>query len=54
MNPLAAGRPGLAQVLDILDRDGEEARIVGGAVRDWLVGRSGRSDVDIALSLIHI
>lgn len=52
MNPLAAGRPGLAQVLDILDRDGEEARIVGGAVRDWLVGRSGRSDVDIATTAL--
>lgn len=48
MNPLLEGRPGLARVLEALDRNGEEARIVGGAVRDWLVGRCQRSDIDIA------
>lgn len=52
MNPLMSGRPGLAHVLEVLDRDGEEARIVGGAVRDWLVGRGGRSDVDIATTAL--
>jgi len=52
MNPLVDGRPGLKRVLDALDRDGEEARIVGGAVRDWLVGRQGRSDIDIATTAV--
>ena len=52
MNPLVLGRPGLKRVLDALDRDGEEARIVGGAVRDWLVGREGRSDIDIATTAV--
>lgn len=48
MNPLLEGRPGLARVLAALDGEGEEARIVGGAVRDWLIGRGVRSDIDIA------
>ncbi|MCJ8142050.1 CCA tRNA nucleotidyltransferase [Ancylobacter sp. A5.8] len=48
MNPLMQGRPGLARVLDALNGDGEDARIVGGAVRDWVVGRRQRSDIDIA------
>ncbi|MCK0209361.1 CCA tRNA nucleotidyltransferase [Starkeya koreensis] len=48
MNPLLDGRPGLARVLAALDGEGEEARIVGGAVRDWLIGRGLRSDIDIA------
>lgn len=52
MNPLVDGRTGLKRVLDALDRDGEEARIVGGAVRDWLVGRDGRSDIDIATTAV--
>ena len=52
MNPLINGRPGLKRVLDAIDRDGEEARIVGGAVRDWLVGREGRSDIDIATTAV--
>lgn len=52
MNPLVEGRRGLARVLDALDRDGEEARIVGGAVRDWLVGHAGRSDIDIATTAV--
>ncbi|MCB4769426.1 CCA tRNA nucleotidyltransferase [Ancylobacter sp. Lp-2] len=45
---LIDARPGLARLLDVLDGEGEEARIVGGAVRDWLVGRGARGDVDIA------
>ncbi|MDR6951711.1 poly(A) polymerase [Ancylobacter sp. 3268] len=53
---LIAARPGLARLLDVLDRDGEEARIVGGAVRDWLVGRDvgwpARGDVDIATTAV--
>lgn len=48
MNRLLEGRPGLVRVLAALDCDGEEARIVGGAVRDWLIGRGLRSDIDIA------
>ncbi|MBS7545768.1 CCA tRNA nucleotidyltransferase [Ancylobacter oerskovii] len=47
-HPLIAGHPGLSRLLDVLDGEGEEARIVGGAVRDWLVGRGTRGDVDIA------
>jgi poly(A) polymerase len=40
-------RPGpLAQLLAVLDRDGEEARVVGGAVRNALMGEPpGDSDV---------
>lgn len=52
MNPLFEGQPGLACVLEILDREGEEARIVGGAVRDWLIGRAARSDIDIATTAL--
>ncbi|WAC25651.1 CCA tRNA nucleotidyltransferase [Ancylobacter sp. SL191] len=52
MNPLTQHRPGLARVLDALNGEGEEARIVGGAVRDWLVGRGVRSDVDIATTAL--
>ncbi|MDF2618301.1 MAG: Polynucleotide adenylyltransferase region [Xanthobacteraceae bacterium] len=52
MNPLLEGRPGLARVLAALDGEGEEARIVGGAVRDWLIGRGVRSDIDIATTAL--
>ncbi|MCS0493846.1 CCA tRNA nucleotidyltransferase [Ancylobacter sp. MQZ15Z-1] len=52
MNPLFAHRPGLARVLAVLDGEGEEARIVGGAVRDWLIGRGVRSDIDIATTAL--
>ena len=52
MNPLTDHRPGLARVLDALNGDGEEARIVGGAVRDWLIGRGARADVDIATTAL--
>jgi poly(A) polymerase len=38
---------GLARLLEVLNADGEEARIAGGAVRDALLGRIV-SDVDIA------
>ena len=51
-NPLVEGRPGLARVLAVLDGEGEEARIVGGAVRDWLTGRGLRSDIDIATTAL--
>lgn len=52
MNPLIEARPGLAGVLAALDGAGEEARIVGGAVRDWLIGRGVRSDIDIATTAL--
>lgn len=48
MNPLMTRHPGLVRVFDALDRDGEELRIVGGAVRDWLIGRGVRADIDLA------
>ena len=32
----------LPRLLDVLDRDGEEARVVGGAVRNALARRAGR------------
>lgn len=51
-NPLVEGRPGLARVLAALDGNGEEARIVGGAVRDWLIGRGLRADIDIATTAL--
>jgi tRNA nucleotidyltransferase/poly(A) polymerase len=41
------GDPRLARVLDLLDRDGEEARLVGGAVRNALLGLPP-GDIDIA------
>ncbi len=43
-------RPGVSYALAALARDGEEARIVGGAVRDALMGRAV-ADVDIAVTL---
>jgi poly(A) polymerase len=39
--------PALASLLDVLNGDGEETRIVGGAVRDALLGRAV-GDVDLA------
>ncbi len=44
-------RPGLAGVLAALDGAGEEARVVGGAVRNTLMGLSV-SDVDIATTAL--
>ncbi len=41
----------LSRVLDILDCDGEEARAVGGAVRDALLGRPVR-EVDVATTAL--
>lgn len=42
--------PAAARVLAALTRDGTPARFVGGAVRDWLVGRAA-TDIDIATPL---
>ena len=44
-------RPGVARILDVLDGDGEETRIVGGAVRNALLGRPV-SDVDLATTAL--
>lgn len=44
-------RPGVRQVLALLNRDGEEARIVGGAVRNALMGIPV-SDIDIATTAL--
>ena len=40
-------RPPLRRLLDILNRDGEDARVIGGAVRNALLGRA-IADIDIA------
>jgi poly(A) polymerase len=37
----------VAELLEVLDRDGEEARVVGGAVRNALLGEP-HGDIDIA------
>ncbi len=44
-------RPGLQDVLDILNTQGEEARVVGGAVRNALMGVAV-GDVDIATTAL--
>jgi poly(A) polymerase len=41
----------LARLLAVLDRDGEEARVVGGAVRNTLIG-APTGDVDIATTAL--
>jgi poly(A) polymerase len=41
-----------AAVLEALDSDGEEARVVGGAVRNALLGIPAPNDVDIATSAL--
>jgi poly(A) polymerase len=41
----------LAQLIAVLDRDGEEARVVGGAVRNALIGLP-HGDVDIATTAL--
>jgi poly(A) polymerase len=41
----------LAQLLTVLDRDGEEARVVGGAVRNTLLGEP-HGDIDIATTAL--
>ncbi|MBB6308358.1 CCA tRNA nucleotidyltransferase [Xanthobacter tagetidis] len=45
------GQPGLLDLLALLNRDGEEARVVGGAVRNALLGQEV-SDVDIATTAL--
>jgi poly(A) polymerase len=42
---------GLVKLLDVLDRDGEEARVVGGAVRNALIGAPVH-EVDIATTAV--
>ncbi len=44
-------RPDLARLLGVLDRDGEETRIVGGAVRNALIGR-GVTEIDLATTAL--
>jgi poly(A) polymerase len=44
-------RPAVARVLAALDRDGEETRIVGGAVRNALLGRPV-SDIDMTTTAL--
>jgi poly(A) polymerase len=39
--------PGLQRLLSLLDRDGEEARLVGGAIRNALLGRAA-TEFDVA------
>ncbi|WP_137045718.1 CCA tRNA nucleotidyltransferase [Pseudolabrys sp. FHR47] len=41
----------LARLLDVLDRDGEEARVVGGAVRNALIGMPVH-EVDVATTAV--
>jgi poly(A) polymerase len=45
------GQPGLLDLLVLLNRDGEEARVVGGAVRNALLGQEV-SEVDIATTAL--
>jgi poly(A) polymerase len=52
MNPLTARHPGLSRVFDALDGAGEEARIVGGAVRAYVIGRGVRADIDLATTAL--
>jgi poly(A) polymerase len=47
---LWADKPGLAKLLGALDADGGTTRLVGGAVRDWLLGLPV-SDIDLATRL---
>lgn len=44
-------RPALSRLLAVLDRNGEEARIIGGAVRDLLLGEAV-GDVDLATTAL--
>src|ERR1700704_5020112 len=45
------GAPSLARALALLNRDGEEARVVGGAARNALM-RLPLSDIDIATTAV--
>jgi poly(A) polymerase len=44
-------RPAVRSLLDVLNKDGEEARLIGGAVRDCLMGRLV-GDIDIATTAL--
>jgi poly(A) polymerase len=44
-------RPNLARVLAALDRDGEETRVVGGAIRNTLIGRPV-TDIDLTTTAV--
>lgn len=44
-------QPALSQVLALLDADGEEARIIGGAVRDLMLG-APVGDIDLATTCL--
>ncbi|MDB5592207.1 CCA tRNA nucleotidyltransferase [Enterovirga sp.] len=46
-----SSRPDVARLLAVLDGDGEETRIVGGAVRNVLIGRPVR-DIDLATTAL--
>jgi tRNA nucleotidyltransferase/poly(A) polymerase len=48
---LGLNEPPLSRVLDMLDGNGEEARVVGGAVRNALMGLP-RGDIDIATTAL--
>ena len=48
---LGLDKPPLARVLEMLDSDGEEARVVGGAVRNALMGLPS-GDIDIATTAL--
>ena len=41
----------LARLLGVLDRDGEQARVVGGAVRNFLIGQE-LGDIDVATTAL--
>ena len=41
----------LARLLDVLDRDGEEARVIGGAVRNALLEQPP-GDIDVATTAL--
>jgi poly(A) polymerase len=43
--------PGVGAILDLLERDGEEARVVGGAVRNTLLGEPVE-DIDVATTAL--
>ena len=49
--PPGCAKPPLAQLLDALDRDGEEARVVGGAVRNALLGEPV-GEIDLATTAL--
>ena len=48
--PPWARRDAVGYIFDAAKKRGGEARIVGGAVRDWLAGR-GVSEIDMAVNL---